>query len=367
MLKSINYDVGHVVSCYKDSRGMKLATGDFVLVMTGTGNAYKLDIFHIIEEYMEQRLVDMEGNGLNLPYRTKYWMIKTNITKKDYNVLIQKSDKLNMEGCSDYRQKVYHISDYASYLEDTYRLKTGISSLRDFGMRDFLDRKLEPGSLVLYSGTQESDKEGNSWSYGIVVSDRQVFTEYLTLATPHHVYLLDAPYTLKETELYSSLVRQLNQMAIKSTGKIRIGDIYRMDSKVYLYLGPCEIVWKKVKNSSVSIEYEQNTKVGRWFDLGNTDMYSINRMIGIDRQYLNERLQKVFKNVSVKKKEYQITDDLFAVYQAVTDFPSLFYEIPEDASFVGNTQLYSEYENAYKESILNSYDVKLKLFGEDNT
>lgn len=345
---------------YFDNRGVYCADGDLVLCLASVHNHFNVSVC----ERKSNILIDLDTSEPCQYVGCSVFIKINSYTAEEYKKLRE-----IYKGIKYFGSSVQNLTDYLYSLEDSYMKDNQRTNTRGFKTRDILGRELKPGSFVLYSGEKIVSTVGNQWSYGIVISDTELFTEHLTTVAVKHVVLIEPEYyTDREDKLYKDLVRLYKQKAITSAmvqanGKYKIGDIYRLDEVVYLYIGRCRLVYDAPSESNIVIDYTHDENKEYWINLGNLSVASINKLLSNDRIYLNSVMQRFFKDCCIEKKRYYITSNLYAMYKSVTKFNMFVDVLPPGTVYVGNMQMYIYFENEHSKNELWNFKMRLELLG----
>lgn len=152
-----------------------------------------------------------------------------NIDEENRTEFISENDilyKLDVNG---------NIMCYLDYFSD---LLHGRCVLERNKLNDIFGRKLVPGDLVLFS-IKKYKAMYSKTLYGIVFSDKFIYTEYGFLNRASYVYLVENP-TLREKKKKDKLTTEFNKLN-KNIGAV--GAVYqnREDNSLYIDLGICNV------------------------------------------------------------------------------------------------------------------------------
>lgn len=337
----------------RDSRGVCYNDGDMVMCLGTKHNSWEVSI--CVYSMEDNSLIDLDSKEFYDYYIRSVFIKLRSYTEESYTTY-----------ASQYILGDSLIS-YISHIEDDYFHKH--KSYKGFGLRDMLGRALKPGSLVLYSGEKTISSVGEQWSYGVVISDTELFTEHLNVISARHVLLIEpADFIDYEKTLYKNLSMLYRQKAITSTvvsanGGYKIGDIYRCDDIVYVFLGKCRMVCEVPAESNILFDYKHDETKEYWVKIGKLSMGGIYSLLSGDRNSINLNMQKVFRDCMVEKTKYYINDSLYAMYKRVTNFNLFCESLPDSAVYVGNMQMYSFFEkdNAVANNELWNFKLRLEL------
>jgi hypothetical protein len=206
---------------------------------------------------------------------------------------------------------------YLSYVsEDLYKRENQTSSIRNMPMRDILGSNIGIGDLVALVGVNK-----HRLTYGIVISETQVFTETCEKITTHSVFKL-FNYTDDETKLYQQLSLEYQKSAKKDVKRALIpGQIYCTNANLYIYLGRCKLDIGYMGESNVLVSTSTlEFYDGVYLKLKNNSSVSSTLMDKANNAMFNGVIRRtLLESLRVEEKKYFLNKDVFSVYYEITN------------------------------------------------
>lgn len=345
-----------------DSVGNEFKIGDFGIVL---GYSYVYN--HVIAMLAQIRVY---GNGVIYPFsltddtycNATYYILKVDAEYINHYRDYFKSLFTNFKSLFTNNKPEDIYSNYAdlSYMEEcrqrSYKSQNG--SLRGIQLHDYLNRRLNPGDLVVYADSSDSTR---TLHYGIVVSDTQLFTEKLEKKRVFAVCRRDN-LNAEETKLKTSLSQYYLNSAKKKTQDnktVSFGDVYRTSKDVYIYLGKIDVQITPVRDSDVYFDLKVDSNADYWIKVTNFDVSCLMH----NENNFNDFLRSVMGSVSFESVEYKIKSFLVVNYKRCKEFTCLSTAGPAKASYIGNlgitTRQYSW--NMLYNTELSTYSCKLVI------
>lgn len=219
-----------------------------------------------------------------------------------------------LERLGGYQYNINYLSDYIGCKEETYMERANQNNLRGMPMQDILGRKLKLGDFVYFF---EDDKP----CYGLVMSETQVFSNYIEMKTLHHVILMEELCD-REIEQKKDLMLANQDLAkLISNQEVHKGDIYKSKGGTYLYLGDFSLV---VSNN------ELKDCTDSWIRL---KYFSIKDLLEINTQ--EDKLNQVL--VDFVEHSAMVPDG----YNKVTNMNNILDKVPRTSYLVGHIDISS--------------------------
>jgi hypothetical protein len=249
----------------EDSRGESLSEWDCVLCYSIT--QYCFLSFYVSSSYLGNLGLQLFNSKNAADYyeskNNKIYMFKLSrkeVEKSLHNYvvsLVNRDKKFNSYLFANRQNFVeFEFSHLLSYLkffkfasEQLYLKENNAKNIRNMPMVDVLGDNIQPGDLVL---TYAINKQ--RLTYGIVISETQVFTETCEKVIAHEVYKLPH-YSEEEKQLYQKLSIEYQKSANKGMKReLKRGQVYYSNDSLYIYLGRCKLEAGNIGQTNTVIE-----------------------------------------------------------------------------------------------------------------
>lgn len=346
---------------FKDSRGVKLTDGDIVLLHDTNYMGSQTMCIGKVHIVFDKSGLDESGTQLDF-YRLEgnkmgYQANNTLLFKIDFDPVKFKSltNKVHIATTTDaYTWGTRGVGRLAKELEQVWKAENHKSTTRGYPVQEYFGNDLKMGSLVLYKGNDMViGEECGNWSYGIVVSNTQVLTEYLKVTTIHQAFAL-SELTESEQTMYKSLSEYYTRSIQSNTRKknkgslsYSVGDVISSGNSLYMYLGKIGITSKRTKRSNYRILYKIDESAAYWVVLNNArkqvNVGQMMNMLKNDQDSIVNTLTGAFNRYKTQSVELDIDDSFYTIYTAICDFGLLTQPILNNGVSVGRLSLNKNY------------------------
>lgn len=292
-----------------DSRGVKLQKGDCVIVLYDGINSR----FGYIEEYYYDDKIKLKLNIFGGQYlSSSVNCIKVpNYTLDDYKDYYDKivGDKVGLN-CA-------YLSHILACIRGQRKLDKTQNPKIVAKMIDMLGRDLHCGDMVAYITNH------STVSYGLVLSETHVLTEYGKKAKLNFVCLLP-DRTQEEEEIYKKLVmlyKRNSQVMTLDRLDVQVGDVFMSGSYYYIYLGRCNVSFKYKNPVNIMYTCKYDESKGLWlkFKLNDTTsiedyLYShpfstvICHILNNDKSYKLQKVNLLIPNTNTYASYYRVIE-----------------------------------------------------------
>lgn len=224
--------------------------------------------------------------------------------------LVQKSN-FNMIFKNDYSQLSFNdLKEILSRLNPNKK------------MCDLLNKELLIGDLVIYI-------DSYYYKYGIVVSDKSIFSETGQVKNVNYVYKIKE-LTENEEEIKNTLKNYYSKILANSikVQETNIGGIYKLGQSYYLNLGYMDLSCVQLAPSNYKINFSMNKKKPLWikFEAPNYKRNFLSEEIGLeDNQLFNHIITYLSKYPQEKIHKYVIDNELYSTYYTIEGLSNLLY------------------------------------------
>lgn len=257
--------------------------------------------------------------------------------------------KVSKEDITDYKKYYYKLNEVykkATSWEDweiediesgkecrevAYRYENNTDSIRGLKTGDILGRDIKPGDLVYYASA-------DGLSYGILISDTQVFTGGLQKKVVHHVFLQKYP-NKEEIDARNKLqAYYLNSVKAAKKKSYKFGDVYTSSRYSYTYLGKIDINFDYLADSNLLIAFKADEGKEYWIRSLLNKPISFEEAIG-NSSYLQSHIKESLEIVEVKDCYMRIKGHFIAKYRGINEFENLVNSIPAKSHYIGNLNI----------------------------
>lgn len=290
-----------------DSFGQELQEDDPVLLYTYYRRETNGKKFYVCSYYLRRvkngELVSFKGNKLER--FNVYHTLRLRLTTKDcLDLFNQEEERMS------YKTNINFLNDYMLNQENEYKNTVEHHTLRGMPVKDIFGRELKVGDFVYFF---EDDKA----CYGIMMSETQVFSNYLEIKTVHHVILM-AHLTDEEVKLKNKLLKQsMNLAKVIKNMEPKRGDIFKSKGKTYVYVGNIKLF----TSGKLYKEYKSSWLLLRGISLGDIE--------GIESGVLR-----------VEEPLIDSFEHYISMYgQEITSMKNILDKIPRTSYLVGHIQI----------------------------
>lgn len=327
------------ISITRDSRGFDLCDGDYVLCVGKDVEQVKLMkmcySFGILSvcnfrgerDYIKDSLV------------FKVTDIYNKVSESYLNSLKQMVKKFPIRSYALNPENFWYV---LRTKEDIWKKENNKDTVVGIATYDYFGRSLKAGDLVLYA-----DVDYNTYKYGIVISNKHIFTEDSKQKKVRGVFLVEDTLTQEELKIKSQINLSYKE-AVKMSSKAAhseyaIGDVYASSSIMYVYLGRVNLQSCTIKPSDVMCNYGlRESKVWLKINISGKSPYHLYDIL--ESKNCIDIFTYMFNNTVVTvKKGTLVSSELYLYYRDVIGFNCLGTKNKNVKKLVGHINLSREY------------------------